>query len=227
MKFENTEVWGFKHALRGMRNPLNSWDKSDSRYATKLDCQTIQGMKESIYIIGEGDMRLAKKLIAGGSEHRKFLRQIMVSVDIAAPLFWFKEFDTYKVGTTANSTSSMHTLSKDPITKDCFELDDVDDIYMKFFFNEVIDKLEAMRITYNQFRNIGEVDKAREAWKALVAALPESWLQTRTVTMNYENLFNMYHQRSHHKLKQWSEDFCNWVKTLPYAKEFICGEDDE
>ena len=126
MKFENTEIWGFEHAIRGMRNPLNSWSKSDSRCASKLDTQTIQDIKEGTFIIGENDMNLAKKLINGGSEHRKFLRQIFVSVDITAPLYWWKEFDTYKVGTTTNSTSTMHKLASTPITLNCFETDDFD-----------------------------------------------------------------------------------------------------
>ena len=219
MKFENTAVSNFEGALRGMRNPLNSWDKSDTEYY--YDDNGYQAK------IGENDMKLAKRLISGGSEHRKFLRQIMVSVDITAPLYWWKQFDTYKVGTTANSTSTMHTLTKTPITKDCFELDGIDDIYMTFFFDSAIDKLEAMRVTYLQFNGTHEDDKAKGAWKALIAALPESWLQTRTVTMNYENLANMYHQRKHHKLKQWTEDFVDWVKSLPYAQEFIIQEESD
>ena len=250
MKFENTEVWGFKHALRGMRNPLNSWDKSDSRYATKLDCQTIQGMEEGTFIIGDNDMKLAKKLIAGGSEHRKMLRQIMVSVDITAPLFWFKEFDTYKIGTTANSTSTMHKLTSEPITIDCFETDDyqpnlifesgidnhgdsawdydliITDIIgsdeKNFFFTETyIGFLESLRLKYLE-------TKDKKYWKELVRWLPESWLQTRTVTMNYENLRTMYHQRKNHKLNEWSgcddntkPNFISWIQSLPYAKEFI------
>ena len=131
MKFENTEVWGFEHALRGMRNPKNSWNKSDSyyEYDNQKDCVT----KDANFVIGENDMKLAQTLIKAGSEHRKFMRQIFVSVDITAPLYWWKEFDTYKVGTVANSTSTMHKITSQPITLDCFEIDDYEkDLFMYY-----------------------------------------------------------------------------------------------
>ena len=178
-------------------------------------------------------MKLAQKLIKAGSEHRKFLRQIFVSVDITAPLFWWKEMDTYKIGTIANSQSSMHKLATTPITRDCFETDDFDDLlntglsieYNKFF-NEIICCLEQLRQYYLKTHD-------KKVWKELIRALPESWLQTRTVTMNYENILNMYHQRKNHKLNEWSgiddptkPNFISWVKTLPYAKEFIIGDED-
>ena len=129
MKFENTEVWGFEHAIRGMRNPMNSWDKSDSRYLTinEIVGHPCDGGLQKEYVIGETDLKLMQKLIRAGSEHRKFLRQIFVSVDITAPLYWWKEHDTYKVGTVANSTSTMHKLASTPITLDCFETDDYDE----------------------------------------------------------------------------------------------------
>ena len=231
MKFEHTEVWGFAHAMRGARNALESWDKSDSKYCGAYtrceDCPLDSGICNALtdFVIGENDMKLAKRLIAAGDpSHCKFRRQIMVSVDITAPMVWFSQFDTYKIGTVANSTSKMHTIAKHPITADNFELTGFGDTYMKFFFNDAIEKLEAIRIMYLQFKENGETYKAQEAWRALIAALPESWLQTRTVTMNYENLANMYHQRKHHKLKEWSEDFCNWVESLPYAQDLIIGE---
>ena len=174
---------------------------------------------------------MARRLISGGTEHRKFLRQIFVSVDITAPLYWWKEFDTYKVGTTANSTSTMHKLASTPITLDCFETDDfeiIDDDMLKvpseggcchelFTLNESVELfiqfLENLRVKYNE-------TKDKRYWKELIRWLPNGWLQTRTVTMNYENLRSMYHQREHHKLSEWHR-FCDWVKTLPYAEELI------
>ena len=208
MKFENTEVWGFEHAVRGMRNPLNSWDKGDSGY--------IDRRFNDQFYIGKNDLDLAQRLIKAGSEHRKFLRQIFVSVDITAPLYWWKEFDTYKVGTVANSTSTMHKLASMPITMDCFEMGD----YCGFFetpWKNLIALLEQCRKEYNE-------TKDKRYWKELIRLLPESWLQKRTITMNYENILNMYQQRRNHKLTEWSKSFCDWVKTLPYAKELICFE---
>lgn len=228
MKFEHTSVWGFEHALRGMRNPMNSWSKSDS----KIEEYDLTGYKPK-FIIGENDMKLAKSLIKSGSEHRKFLRQIFVSVDITAPLFFWKEMDTYKIGTTANSTSSMHKLASTPITIDCFEMGDFDDLldtgipidHNEFFNYTLIPYLERLRQYY-----VATHDK--KVWKELIRTLPESWLQTRTITMNYENILNMYHQRKNHKLNEWSgiddptkPNFISWVETLPYAKEFIIGDD--
>lgn len=224
MEFKNTEVWGFKHAIRGMRQPMNSHHKSDSGYCNELEfdcpkcvlsenCLMKRGDNQMFpFVIGENDMNLAQRLIKGGTEHRKFLRQIMVSVDITAPLFWWKEFDTYKIGTTANSTSTMHKLSSTPITTDCFELSD----YTKKdnFFLNFINHLEELRKQYLESKN-------KTIWKTLIEELPESWLQTRTVTMNYENLRNMYFQRKNHKLTEWSEMFIEWVDTLPYAAELI------
>ena len=214
MKFEQTQVFNFEGALRGMRNPLNSWAKSDSSLYWRYG-------EQPYYQIGENDMNLAKRLIAGGTEHRKFLRQIMVSVDITAPRYWWSEFDTYKVGTTANSTSTMHKLASTPITLECFETDDFDDnfeisehYHFSDFVNiELINTLEQLRQKYNE-------TKDKRYWKELVRWLPNGWLQTRTVTMNYENLRSMVHQRMGHKLSEW-RSFLEWVDTLPYAKELI------
>ena len=246
MKFEKTEVWGFIHAIRGMRNPLESWDKSDSLFCchktTDEDCKkcplyndeeqcrrTIRFQQETnipFYIIGKNDFALMQTLIKAGSEHRKFLRQIFVSVDITAPLYWWKEFDTYKVGTVSNSNSTMHKLASTPITIDCFEMGDFEDFDLeaedfnfplKSIWAEVTSDLELCRKKYNE-------TKDKRYWKELIRLLPESWLQKRTITMNYENILNMYCQRKHHKLTEWSESFCNWVKTLPYAEELICVE---
>lgn len=228
MKFENTEVWGYKHALRGMRNPKNSWDKSDSTF----------NKDEEIYI-GKNDMKLAQTLIKAGSEHRKFMRQIFVSVDITAPLYWWKEFDTYKIGTTANSTSTMHKLATTPITLNCFETDDfnnsleclevydsdikVDNSTIEFEWIALINLLENLRLKYLETKN-------KRYWKELIRLLPESWLQTRTVTMTYENILAMCGkgQRRFHKLNEWSgqdnpnvPNFISWARTLPYAQELI------
>lgn len=225
MKFENTEVWGFEHALRGMRNPLASWDKSDSMIFME---QNENNDFREVAKIGKNDLELAQKLIKAGSEHRKFLRQIFVAVDITAPMFFWLEFDTYKVGTVSNSTSKMHKLASTPITVDCFEIDDFEkyletpledgenEEQWKFWSRELIPRLEALRQKYNE-------TKDKRYWKSLIILLPESWLQTRTVTMNYENLLNMYHQRKNHKLSEWHK-FCEWISGLSYAKELIIGE---
>ena len=223
MKFENTEVWGFKHALRGMRNPLESWDKSDTfingNCGTDCSCENCS-QTEGIEI-GERDLFLMQKLIKAGSEHRKFLRQIFVAVDITAPLYFFKELDTYKVGTVANSTSTMHKLASTPITIDCFEMGDftplIDNFKIDLSWQTIMTYLEQLRQRYNE-------TKDKRYWKELIRLLPESWLQKRTVTMNYENILNMYRQRKNHKLTEWSKSFCDWVKTLPYAEELICLE---
>ena len=212
MKFENTEVWGFKHALRGMRNPLESWDKSDTfingNCGTDCSCENCS-QTEGIEI-GERDLFLMQKPIKAGSEHRKFLRQIFVAVDITAPLYWWKEFDTYKIGTVSNSTSTMHKLASTPITMDCFENGEM-------IYSFTIAELEMNRLKYLETKDKNE-------WKRLIVNLPESWLQKRTITMNYENILNMYRQRKNHKLTEWSKSFCDWVKTLPYAEELICLE---
>ena len=214
MKFENTEVWGFEHAIRGMRNPLESWNKSDSVF------KGYNGKIENTSI-GKNDLELMQKLIKAGSEHRKFLRQIFVAVDITAPLYFFKELDTYKVGTVANSTSTMHKLASTPITIDCFEMGDftpfIDNFKIDLSWRTVVSYLEQLRQKYNE-------TKDKRYWKELIRLLPESWLQKRTVTMNYENILNMYRQRKNHKLTEWSKSFCDWVKTLPYAEELICLE---
>ena len=215
MKFEDTEVWGFEHAIRGMRNPMNSWEKSDSYYGNNEI-----GLES--YVIGENDMKLMKTLIKAGPEHRKFLRQIFISVDITAPLYWWKEFDTYKVGTVANSCSTMHKLKDTPITVDCFEMSGHEDIPMVLnasgetddFWYWLIEALEYLRQKYLK-------TKDKKYWYELIRMLPESWLQKRTVTMSYENVANMYSQRMNHKLTEWSKDFIQWADNLPYFKELF------
>lgn len=211
MRFEKTEVFNFYGAMRGMRNPMNSWNKSDS-YINKF----------GLFILGKNDLDLAQRLIKAGSEHRKFLRQIFVSVDITAPLFWWKEFDTYKVGTVANSTSTMHKLASTPITIDCFEMGDFYDtrttvgIEISMYWKDIINICEDLRHQYLE-------TKDKRYWKEIVRILPESWLQKRTVTMSYENVLNMYRQRCvhPHKLTEWSVSFKDWVELLPYAKQLF------
>ena len=214
MKFENISVYNIYNAILGARNPMNSWDKSDSVF------KGYNGKIENTSI-GKNDLELMQKLIKAGSEHRKFLRQIFVSVDITAPLYFFKELDTYKVGTVANSTSTMHKLASTPITLDCFEMGDftpfIDNFKIDLSWRTVVSYLEQLRQKYNE-------TKDKRYWKELIRLLPESWLQKRTVTMNYENILNMYRQRKNHKLTEWSKSFCDWVKTLPYAEELICLE---
>lgn len=246
MNFEKTRVWGFEHAFRGMRNPKNSWHLSDSHLDDSechfpngamecVDCEYFDGYDVPCKpLVGPKDLKLAQTLIKGGSEHRKFLRQIFVSVDITAPLFWWSEYDTYKVGTTANSTSKMHTIHTKPISLDCFEtgdfhgeLDMIDDVNLGVRTDCFIDDLEQLRQLYLRYK---DTDKklAKKYWKELIRWLPESWLQTRTVTLTYENIFSMVRQRNNHKLNEWSgkdnpelSNFIAWVKTLPLADELI------
>ena len=213
MKFENTEVFNFAGAFRGMRNPMSSWDKSDSGE----ECEEHFGFSFCKYKIGKNDLELAQRLIKAGSEHRKFLRQIFISVDITAPLYWWKEFDTYKVGTVANSTSTMHKLASTPITLDCFEMDDyaeLDNGFCTDMWKSLIEWLEGLRQKYNE-------TKDKRYWKELIRLLPESWLQKRTVTMSYENILKMVRERINHKLSEWRESFIDWAKTLPYADDLI------
>lgn len=226
MKFEHTEVWGFEHAIRGMRNPLESWNKSDSYWE-----DTENGRQ---YHIGEKDLGLMLKLSKEGGPNRKFMRQIMVAVDITAPIYWWKEYDTYKIGTVANSTSTMHKLSSKKITLDCFETDDMDThivlgttdgkepgtripLYLDTYVNQVV--LPWLEILRQQYINT----KDKRYWKELVRWLPEGWLQTRTCTLNYEVLYSICKktQRRNHKLTEWSEKFIAWARSLPYAHELI------
>lgn len=238
MRFENTEVFNFEGALRGMRNPKESWKKSDSHW--------VKDRNSKYYSLGNKDLELAQSLIRAGSEHRKFMRQIFVSVDITAPLYWWKEFDTYKVGTVANSTSTMHKLADTPITKECFEMDDFEELEMEVngmvysisdSWNTEIAECEFLRKKYNKIlenkkhlEEIKEFEEAKKAqvvskkyWKALIRKLPESWLQKRTVTMDYENLLAMCSkgQRRFHKLTEWSKSFIDWARSLPYAENLI------
>jgi hypothetical protein len=217
MRFENTSVYNIYNAILGARNPKNSWNKSDSIF------KGYNGKIENTEI-GENDLKLAQTLIKAGSEHRKFMRQIFVSVDITAPLFWWKEADQYKVGTVSDSCSTMHKLASTPITIECFEMDDYENVEVGVqnftiseYWSDYIECLESLRKKYNE-------TKDKRYWKELIRLLPESWLQKRTVTMDYENILNMYNQRCVHlhKLTEWSTIFKKWVEMLPYAKELLC-----
>ena len=213
MRFENTAVYNIYNAILGARNPMNSWDKSDSVF------KGYNGKIENTSI-GKNDLELMQKLIKAGSEHRKFLRQIFVAVDITAPLYFFKELDTYKVGTVANSTSTMHKLASTPITIDCFEMGDftplIDNFKIDLSWRTVVSYLEQLRQKYNE-------TKDKRYWKELIRLLPESWLQKRTVTMNYENLLGICSkgQRRFHKLTEWSVNFIQWARNLPYAQDLL------
>lgn len=236
--FENTDAWGFEHAIRGMRNPLNSWDKSDSRYGClKSDdcegnCQICDEVGDIDYVIGPNDMSLCQRLIKAGTEHAKFMRQIVVSVDITAPLYFWKEFDTYKVGTVANSCSTMHTVHKKEFEMKDFSTDhlmcgftdeDTGEWSEQNLWWETMRKVvEALNIARRHYIDTGD----KQYWYAMIQLLPTSYNQKRTVTLNYENLRSMYFQRRNHKLDEWRVGFVDWVKTLPYAKELIIFEPD-
>jgi hypothetical protein len=193
----------FENAIRGARNPLNSWAKSDSYYD-----------ENGNYVLGENDLSLAVRLCKSGSDHRKFVRQIFVSVDINAPLYWWKEYDTYKVGTVANSCSTMHKIHSKPFSMDDMSVDRMDDA-SKAVMQTVIDRLEALRLEYNE-------TKDKSLWYSMIQLLPSSYNQMPTCTLNYETLINIHHARRSHKLDEWHV-FCAWIESLPYAKELITG----
>lgn len=202
IKIERTDVMNFENALRGARNPLNSWSRMDSEYDENGD-----------YILGENDLSLASRLAKAGSDHRKFLRMIFVSVDITAPLYWWKEFDTYKVGTVANSCSTMHKIHAKAFERDDFSHDRLDAGGLAAL-DALIAYLEAERQKFCENKD----DK--QAWHNMIQLLPSSYNQMRTVTLNYENLINIYYARKNHKLAEW-HTLCDWIKTLPYAEQLI------
>lgn len=205
IQLERTSVMNLENAMRGARNPLNSWGRMDSSYD-----------ENNNYILGPNDLDLAKRLRKAGSDHRKFIRQIFVSVDITAPLYWWKEYDTYKVATVANSTSTMHRIHSKP-----FELDDFSHDHMTEetlgFMNEIVKKLEEIRLKYIDGKN-------KDDWYDMIQLLPSSYNQMRTCSFNYETLINIYYARKNHKLKEW-HTFCEWIQTLPYAAELITAEE--
>lgn len=212
LKVENLETWGFEHAVRGMRNPMNSWDKSDSR-PVKVK---VYGSDESIYplgfALGKKDLDLMRRLYNAGPEHRKYLRQIFVSLDITAPLYWWKEMDTYKIGTVANSCSTMHKIAAKE-----FELDDFSHEHLHDMF---IYQLKDTIIVLNNARDKYLDTKDKDYWWQMIQLLPSSYNQKRTITMNYENAITIIKQRTGHKLDEWTE-LIDELKTLPYIEEII------
>lgn len=203
---EKTSVMNFENAIRGARNPLNSWSKMDSHTEANGD-----------FVFGSQDLDLAKRLCASGSDHRKFVRQIFISVDITAPLYWWKEFDTYKVSTVANSTSTMHKIHSKPFALEDFSTDKMNDEALKIM-KEFVKNLENIRLQYMSAESAQNRDKA--LWYSLIQLLPSSYNQKRTVTFNYENAFGMYNARKAHKLDEWHV-FCDWIKQLPYFMDMF------
>ena len=198
---EKTQVMNFEAAVRGMRNPMNSWANSDSYYD-----------EDGKYIMGEADLKRAHALSASGTDHRKYLRMIFVSVDITAPLYWWKEYDTYKVGTVANSCSTMHKIHSKPIEREDFSWDHTVPEMLPIL-DGFIANIEALRKKYLETQD-------KSYWYTIIQFLPESYNQMRTVTLNYEVLTNIYNSRKAHKLDEW-HTFCDWIKNLPYANELI------
>lgn len=204
LKCERTSVMNIENAIRGARNPMNSWDGADSYYD-----------EEGNYQLGPNDMNLARRLRLAGSDHRKFIRQIFVSVDITAPLYWWKEYDTYKVATVANSTSTMHKIHSKEFSIEDFSHDHLTEEGLESL-KRTVEDLERIRLRFLEKKN-------KEDWYTIIQLLPSSYQQMRTCTMNYESLINMYFSRKSHKLEEW-HTFCDWIQTLPYAKELILAE---
>jgi hypothetical protein len=208
LKVERTSVMNMENAIRGARNPMNSWARMDSSYDEKGN-----------FVLGPNDLDLAKRLARAGSDHRKFLRQIFVSVDITAPLYWWKEFDTYKVGTVANSTSTMHKIHAKAFERDDFSHDYMDEGGLAAL-DAVIAYLESERVKF-------VADKTnKQAWLNMIQMLPTSFNQMRTVSMNYENLINIYYARRYHKLAEWHV-LCDWILSLPYAADLIAIKEEQ
>lgn len=222
IKIQNVSIHGFEEAIRGMRNPMNSWDKSDSWYGCKYgDYGHTESSKcdnsckgDCEYCIGNNDLELMKKLVKAGTDHRKFMRMITVYADVTAPLYWWKEADTYKVGTVRNSCSTMHK-----ITEKEFTLDDFSHERMKDY---IIDDLERTILMLNGLRADYLSSKDKSYWYSIIQLLPSSYNQRATLMLNYEVLANIYHSRKNHKLDEW-RDFCKWIESLPYS-ELITGE---
>lgn len=234
IKLENTEVMGWEAAIRGMRNPMNSWEKSDSGWDASIyhcdkDYVTVMSEDFSDYEVGPNDRDLMKRLRNAGTDHRKFMRMITVYVDITAPLYWWKEFDTYKVGTVANSCSTMHKIADKEFTLKDFSHEHLTTLPLKALKN-TIDTINNCRNGYLAMKNrpTKELKKRREdlkeIWWQMIQLLPSSYNQRRTVMLNYEVLANMYKSRKNHKLDEWRK-FCLWIRTLPYS-QLITGEFD-
>ena len=207
IKLERTSVMNLENAMRGARNPMNSWGRMDSGYD-----------ENHAYVLGPNDLDLAKRLRKAGSDHRKFIRQIFVSVDITAPMYWWKEYDTYKIATVANSTSTMHKIHSKPFERADFSCDHMTEDTL-VFMDTVIARLEQIRLKYIETK-----DKAD--WYDMIQLLPSSYNQMRTCSMNYETLVNIYYARRNHKLAEW-HTFCDWIASLPYGRELIIAEEEE
>lgn len=233
IKFENVEVMGWEAAIRGMRNPMNSWEKSDSGWFSSEDDMGVDYVQydshsdpSELYFIGPNDKKLMKRLAKAGIDHRKFMRMITVYVDITAPLYWWKEFDTYKIGTVANSCSTMHKIAAKEFTLEDFSHEhlfteenlryEAEPDSLKLL-NTIINALNVYRLAY-----LEEGDKS--IWWQMIQLLPSSYNQRRTVMLNYEVLANIYKSRKNHKLDEWSVGFMEWIESLPYF-ELITGED--
>lgn len=221
IKLENTEVVGWEHAIRGMRNPMNSWAKSDSQTCTNcngcLPGQECERYKNGTFI-GPNDLDLMTRLRNAGTDHRKFMRMITVYLDITAPLYWWKEFDTYKVGTVANSCSTMHKIHDKEFTIEDFSTEHLYPEVREAFENTIIKYLNEARKTYNF---LSDTPSKKDAWWQMIQLLPSSYNQRRTVMLNYEVLANVYKSRRNHKLDEW-HTFCDWIESLPYS-ELITG----
>ena len=207
IKLERTSVMNLENAMRGARDPMNSWGRMDSSYD-----------EDGNFCLGPNDLDLGRRLRKAGSDHRKFIRQIFVSVDITAPLYWWKEYDTYKVATVANSTSTMHKIHSKAFELDDFSHDHLTKDSLEFM-GVIIDRLESIRQKF-------VAEKKKEDWYDLIQLLPSSYNQMRTCTMNYETLVNIYFARRNHKLQEW-HTFCHWIESLPYAKELIIAQEEE
>lgn len=239
IKIENTDVYGWEAAIRGARNPMNSWDKMDSAYCKKhiadqkecksCSCFNAEDMYcEPVFILGPNDYKLLRNLTNAGPDHGKFMRMITVSMDITAPLYWWKEFDTYKVGTVANSCSTMHKIHSKEFTLDDFSHDHLISEGVAIL-SDTIDALNGARdayLGYDDYWPEGELDREitckKDVWWQMIQLLPSSYNQRRTVLLNYQVLKSMYHARKNHKLDEW-HIFCDWIRTLPYS-ELITGE---
>lgn len=208
IKIERTSVMNFDNAMRGARNPLNSWARYDSGFD-----------ENGNFVFGENDLSLAKRLCAAGTDHRKFVRMIMVSVDVTAPMYWWKEYDTYKIATVANSTSTMHKIAAKPFELEDFSVDHMNEEGIKAM-EKLIETLENLRLRYIE-------TKDKELWYTIIQLLPSSYNQMRTCTLNYETLCNIYYARRNHKLDEW-HTYCDWIKELPYFTElFIENKTEE
>ena len=231
LKIENTEVYGWEAAIRGMRNPMNSWDKSDSKFS--IENSVSEGRFKLSAEIGENDIKLMKSLSKAGDDHGKFLRFINVTVDITAPLYWWKEFDTYKVGTVANSCSTMHKIHAKEFELDDFSHEHLTEGLLNAVLRPTIAVLNTAREAYLKYDELNKDDPEgwdkgitckKDIWWHMIQLLPSSYNQRRTVQLNYQVLKNMYFARRHHKLDEWRE-FCAWCESLPYFREVVIQDE--